>query len=511
MFPRLSVLARRFHQWKTAALIPLICTTAAAQTPASVALPDPPIQAVTSDATADDPFARLSARIESVESENQSLRQELEALKKKPAEKPKPDPLAMAGKWKNGLEFESADKQFRVHIGGRTQFDGVWIQDTENLTGAGGRLGEDAVDFRRARLRADGTLFEFIDYAVEYDLVNSFNDNVGLQPASEANVTNVPAPTDLWFDFKGIPYIGHIRIGNMKEPIGMEHSTSSRYLEFMERTYIQDAFTGAFNNGFTPGIMLHDMWDGENGTWATGVYKNTVNVFGYNVGDGEYAWTSRLTYLLWAEEKDRDLLHLGVAGSIRQPDNNLARYRTRMSVRNGPGSLNPVIADTGNFETTQQNFLGGEVAWQRGPLSLQAEYMGAWNLDAVGNFGAMNGVPIGTAFVYGWYTEALYFLTGEHRPYDHHHGAFTRIVPTENFDLHGGAGAWQLGARYAQLNLEGDGLEGGVVEDVTLGLNWFLNPNMKFQWNYVCTFRDSFRSDVDGRIHGFGMRLAHDF
>lgn len=497
--------------WMIPAIIMHVSSAAIAQTPGSASLPSPPALTEKTAEPDQDPPKSLTERIDAVESENEFLKRELESLKHKSSEKPKSDPLSMMGKWKNGLEFESVDKRFRVHIGGRTQFDGVWIQDTENLTGAGGVLDEDAVDFRRARLRADGTLFEFIDYAAEFDFVNSVNDNVGLQPASEANVTHVPAPTDLWFDFKDIPWVGHVRIGNMKEPIGMEHSTSSRYLEFLERTYIQDAFTGAFNNGFTPGIMLHDTWAGENGTWATGFYKNTTNAFAYNVGDGEYAWTSRLTYLLWCEEDDRDLLHLGIAGSIRQPDNNQLRYRSRLALRNGPGSLNPLGADTGTFSSTQQELLGGEVAWNRGPLSIQAEYMGAWNRDSVGNFGALAGVPLGTTFVYGWYTEALYFLTGEHRPYDHKHGAFTRIVPDENFDLHGGPGAWQVGARYSQLNLEGDGLEGGIVEDVTLGLNWFLNPNMKFQWNYVCTFRDSFRSDVDGRIHGFGMRLAHDF
>ncbi len=453
----------------------------------------------------------LSQRLDLMEAENRALRDDLAALQRKVGEKPKPDPLSMSGKWKNGLEIESADKRFRVHLGGRTQFDGVWIHDSDALAGAGGALAEDAVDFRRARLRADGTLFEFIEYAVEFDFVNGANDNVGLQPPNEANVSHVPAPTDLWFDFKGIPYLGNVRIGNMKEPIGMEHSTSSRYLEFLERTYIQDAFTGAFNNGFTPGIMLHDTWAGENGTWATGVFKNTANVYAYNVGDGEYAWTSRLTYLLWCEDDDRDLLHLGVAGSIRQPDNNRLRYRSRLALRNGPGSLNPVGADTGFFDTTRQDLLGGEIAWNRGPLSAQAEYMGGWNHDTIGNFGALAGVPLGTTFVYGWYAEALYFLTGEHRRYDHKHGAFTRILPNHNFDLHGGPGAWQVGARYSLLNLTGDGLEGGILSDVTLGLNWFLNPNMKFQWNYVCTFRDSFRNNVDGTIHGFGMRLAHDF
>jgi phosphate-selective porin OprO/OprP len=457
-----------------------------------------------------DALDELRARMEAIEKENSSLQEELDKLKKD--SKKKPDPLSMSAKWNNGIEIASPDKKFKVHVGGRTQLDGIWIQNTSNLAGSGGALGDDAVDFRRARLRADGTMYEIIDWAAEFDFANSFNDNVGLQPASEANVSNVPAPTDLWVNFSKVPVFGNFRVGNMKEPIGMEHLESSRFLEFMERSFNQDVFTGAFNNGFTPGIMLWDLFDEKRGTWATGLYKNTANAFAFNTGDGEYAWTSRISYLLWFEDEGEKLLHVGVAGSIRQPDNNTARYRTRASLRNGPGALNPLMADTGNFHCTQEDFLAGEVAMNYGPFCFQAEYLGAWNQNSVGNFGAFAGVPLGTTFVHGGYAEVLLFLTGESRAYEHERGAFGRVKPKQNFEWKGcGCGAWQIGARVAHLDLDGDGLLGGKVDDATLGLNWFLNPNMKFQWNYVCTWRDSTRNGVDGTIHGFGMRLAQDF
>ena len=48
-----------------------------------------------------------------------------------------------------------------------------------------------------------------------------------------------------------------------------------------------------------------------------------------------------------------------------------------------------------------------------------------------------------------------------------------------------GYGAWQVGIRYNYLNLNDKGIDGGVLDDITLGLNWFINPNMKFQWNYT--------------------------
>jgi phosphate-selective porin OprO/OprP len=91
-------------------------------------------------------------------------------------------------------------------------------------------------------------------------------------------------------------------------------------------------------------------------------------------------------------------------------------------------------------------------------------------------------------------------------------------VPYDNAYLtmgrHGlchGKGAWQVGIRYAQLDLSDEGIDGGIVQDVTLGLNWFLNPNMKVQWNYVYMDRDAPYGGPDGQTHGFGMRVAHDY
>ena len=80
-----------------------------------------------------------------------------------------------------------------------------------------------------------------------------------------------------------------------------------------------------------------------------------------------------------------------------------------------------------------------------------------------------------------------------------------------------GWGAWQVGLRYNYLNLNDKGINGGVLNDITVGLNWFLNPNTKLQFNYSVTDRHSPASpgmpigQSDGTIQGFGMRLAMDF
>ena len=480
-----------------------------------------------------DDLEDLKARLEAIEAENAKLREDLDNVKtaedvlvgqmsrlsetvdkkEAAAEPKKEDPRAFKAKWNNGWEASTNDKQFKVHVGGRVQFDTVFLEDSPGgFAGAGGFGDQDSVNFRRARLRADGTMYGTIDWVTEYDFVNNVNVDP-TSPASESNIDHVPAPTDLWVNFREVPIVGNIRVGNVKEPIGLEHLTSSRYLDFMERSFNQDIFYGAFNNGFTPGILVFDNWsEDDRGTWSTGFFKNTTNAFAYGIGDGEYAWTSRVSYLPWYEDEGKYLMHLGVAGSIRDPNNEATRYRTRGSLRNGPGGLNPNLANTGTFNTSQVDF--GSLEWvvQMDSLLLQTEYTCAWNKDSVGNgTGAPVGTQLGDVFFYGWYAEALYFLTGEHRDYEKKAGAFGRVVPHDNLGSKCGCGAWQLGARYSMVNLVDSGINGGQAEDVTLGLNWFLNPNMKIQSNYVYTMRDTTVSPGGGDYSGFGMRLAWDF
>jgi phosphate-selective porin OprO/OprP len=78
-----------------------------------------------------------------------------------------------------------------------------------------------------------------------------------------------------------------------------------------------------------------------------------------------------------------------------------------------------------------------------------------------------------------------------------------------------GWGAWQLGIRYDHADLNDAGINGGVLDGATLGLNWFLNPNMKIQWNWDYTHRSSVQTATgftpSGDILGFGTRLAVDF
>ena len=67
-------------------------------------------------------------------------------------------------------------------------------------------------------------------------------------------------------------------------------------------------------------------------------------------------------------------------------------------------------------------------------------------------------------------------------------------------------GAWEVCLRYSHLDLTDGLIAGGVLDDFTVALNWYLNPNTRFMFNYVYADRE----DV-GSANIFQMRFHIDF
>ena len=184
-----------------------------------------------------------------------------------------------------------------------------------------------------------------------------------------------------------------------------------------------------------------------------------------------------MTGLPWYEEDGRYLLHLGLSYAHNFANNAEVRFRQRPST-----SLGVRLVDTGDFLTNDVNFINPELALVVGPFSFQTEYLQT----------LVNQADLDDPAFFGFYTEASYFLTGEYRPYNNTKGAFTRVKPLRNFGFGEGSGwgAFQVGARYSALNLSSGGVRGGRLQDVTLGLNWYLNPVSRIMFNYVYGYRN---------------------
>jgi phosphate-selective porin OprO/OprP len=304
-----------------------------------------------------------------------------------------------------------------------------------------------------------------------------------------------------------LPYAGQFRAGHFKEPFTLEEATGENDLTFLERSTADEAFAPAFNTG----MMFWNPVFGERATWAAGLFRESNDVGGTDVGDGEYAGTGRVTVLPWYAHEGRCLVHLGAAYSYRSLNDGQALFRARPAVRIGA----PNFVSTGPIRADHDQLFGGEFAVVLGPFSVQAEYLSARVSDAV--------TPAGAAdlFFQGYYVQASWFLTGEHRPYNRRLGGFARVRPHENFwlvatgadgaGLGFGRGAWEVAVRCGSVDLNDGGVRGGILYDVTLGLNWYWNPNMKLQWNYVRARREDVGGSAAGTADILAMRFAWDF
>src|SRR5262249_50079794 len=129
--------------------------------------------------------------------------------------------LKLNTSWSNGFMAETADKAFRVHIGGRLEYDFAWFtQDPNLLIGPDPTVHfQDGTDFRRARLRADGTLWEFIDFATEVNFANI--QDVGNVNNDDVLIGSVGL-TDFHLTFRDLPLVGNLRVGHFQGPNSLE-------------------------------------------------------------------------------------------------------------------------------------------------------------------------------------------------------------------------------------------------------------------------------------------------
>ena len=428
-----------------------------------------------------------------------------------------PEPANTAPKleaaWNRGAFLQSPNKDFVIHVGGVLQFDGVWYsaQPSQLYPGGAGAF-NDAVDVRRARIRTEGTMYKSVDWVFEVDFAAGGFNPTGT-PATQNNTFWTPAPTDMWMQMRDVPWVGTVRIGQQKEPFGLERLNSARLLNFMERSYLTDACeASAFNNNRSAGIsVFRNAGPDDRIYMSAGAFKNVTDLYAYGIGDGQYAVTGRLTGLPIWNEKEQYFWHIGGAMSHRDPVNEAVRMRVRPNIRVNPLPFVNLVADTGVVPVSSKDIYGIETAGVYKSFTFQAEYQAYVLNNAI-----VNGNNVGSVLMGGYYAEALYFLTGESRPWNQQSAVFGRVIPKENFGFEDGhctgTGAWELAARYSYINLTNEGIYGGQLSAVTLGVNWYWNPNARLQFNYDYMYRDEVSNPLArGIVHSFGTRLAYDF
>ena len=371
--------------------------------------------------------------------------------------------------------FKTADGNFTFGITGRAHLDvGAYDQDAASAANFGGLRGN--ANFRRLRVGLNGTFAKDFKYNIEFN----FGDS-----GTESNARIYEAA----LTYTGIDGVNLV-LGATKPKMTLDDSTSSNDITFIERAT-------AVNLAITPAA-------GEARMTAGGTY-NTDNFFGgayYTMssaaaggGLDDYDSSNIVGRLAYATSPKEGLnVHIGASGSHSfNVSGDTLRLRDRPELRVDPLRY----IDTGNIGGIDTvSVYGPELALNYGPFRAQGEYY-MYEIDGIGG---------GSAEFDAWYLQASWIITGEAYRYDIKKAAYSGVKPANPFGFGGkGMGAWEVAARYssADLNDASAGIAGGQQDIITVGLNWYVNNNLRFMLNYL-------NVDVEDRGGVLNPNFGHD-
>jgi len=371
-------------------------------------------------------------------------------------------------------KFETADGAYSFKVGGFAQVDAGTFQDDR-------KDHPDGTNVRRARLSVSGTIAKDFNYKIE-------NDFAG----------NASGLTDAYLEYTGLKPVSFM-VGQFKEPFGLETLTSDLFTDFVER---------ASTNLFSPDRRIGAMISANGELAPIGFWTASLGGFGSGTAstgstdDEAHDITGRLT---WAPIAGKtEALHFGIAGSHRIPDASTDSFSFSSRAENQlSSSSSDLSVNTGTITNVDSvNLLGLEAAAVYGPASVQGELVRASvnrNTGIEPTFG-------------GYYVEASYFLTGESRNYNAATGRFDRVKPKWPVNFKdGNYGAWQVMARYSDLDLNDKTFHGGELRDTTFGIKWLPNSNVMITANYIMSNSDSFSVTPNDDPKIWILRTQFDF
>jgi phosphate-selective porin OprO/OprP len=339
---------------------------------------------------------------------------------------------------KGGIKVTSADGKFEAQIGGRVHFDAyAYDRDIAHTTGT--------TEFRRARLTLSGKALGW-DYKMEQDF---------------AAGTNLDGLRDLYIARNALG--GKITIGHFKPYRAMEELTSSNEILMMERPFA--TATGLFNGRqFQQGVGY--LRAGENYTAGLSVFnlRGAAGVRNEGMGvAGRFTWAPINT--------EETTLHLGAWFSNENLNNGSA---TTTAVANYAGRRGPSLTIASLAPTRGKSITAYavEAAGSFGPTFVQSEYVRS----------TYEQPTTADQDVTTWYVQGSWIVNGGHKPYKPATGVFGSPKVGEH-------GLWELTARYDTI--ENEDIANREASSLLFGVNYYVNPNLRFMFNYTRGDNDS--------------------
>ena len=391
-----------------------------------------------------------------------------------------------------GFHVATKDEEFSFGISGMTQLDGMlYARPTPGIDTSSGFYNP------RSRIYFEGHATPPISW--EFSFQNFF-DTVQLLDAY-VNVAYDPR--------------FQVQIGRFKNPFGYEFYRMHIW-DLMAPERSLWAVNYEANRRF--GLMAHGVLLDERVEYALGSFDTQRN--GFRPFDSRQDFEAFVNFKpFYPREEDCLLRNLQFGGSVDLGNENqsLTPAVLRANFSPGPATIDSTAAANAAelpFLAFGPNVLerGGRALWE----THLAYYYGGLSLVSAlegGHEGYANGVRAAPVHVPidGWFVQGAYILTGE-TIRDH-----TLLQPLSPFDLRNGRfglGAWEVTARYSQLELGSEVFTAGLADPhlwtnhakmVDVGANWYLNQFVKvyFDWehvffgNPVTSTNGTFRSSSD--------------
>jgi phosphate-selective porin OprO/OprP len=318
----------------------------------------------------------------------------------------------------------------------------------------------------------------------------------------------------VYLSYIGIPN-WHFSVGILEPVFAGELTTSSSALLFLERPEIDNIASDSFGAG-DPRRGIEIGWSKQDTFWAgdnlaiTGSFTGArgATPAGHGPGGDEQSqilgrisdrvWSDGISNLQFGFNFSKVLYSGNAAGGGAQAINLQDRPQARVDGTRliSTGNIAAKTADMWSVDM-QSNFENFYLAGEYSRFNIDRQCGTLTGGVCAG--GSSQTVADHPSFE-GWYVEGTWILTGETKPYtaqaiNNEVGGFGNPVPSRPFSLDGDSwGAWEIAARYSDTNLNYNpfqlanssqlaGITGGDERIITLGINWYLNRNVKFQVN----------------------------
>jgi phosphate-selective porin OprO/OprP len=394
----------------------------------------------------------------------------------------------------NRPTISSPDGKNTMTIRGRAQLDFASFEQDPSDMGTSFNCNVDSLCdlgagtvFRRVRFGVEGKFFSNFVYELRFDFGGS-----NAEPAGTINIARV--------GYTGIPNL-RIQAGALQPMFTLYDATSSADLNTMERAAVITTIVGAFGgDSARKGVEATYMksgffYPGDNLIMSaafTGARIGTSHAG--NPDDEGTQILGRVAYRLYSDSDTN--IQIGASGA----DILSLSGTTPGGARNLSFSSTPEIrvngntfVSTGSIRAEGGSLYGFEAAANFKNFFLSAEYY-QWEVERDNTTN-----PGPDPEFDGFYVEGTWILTGEKKSYkgsatNNNAGVWASPTPKNPFSPDGGGwGAWELTARYSFLDLNSNenlttangGFAGGEQEIITLGVNWFLNTNLKLMAEYA--------------------------